>query len=493
MIITIDREFQVNTFTQGGQYDPAVAIAPNGSFVVVWTSRNQNEEGRGADDVYGQRFAADGTPAGSEFRVNVTVEGNQRNPSVAMDGQGNFTIVWEGEGIGDRSGVFARRFDSAGNVIGASSRLTTRNGDSEGIEDSAAGVLEAAIGNKFPRIPRIPRVPRPSIPDVVPDAGDADGDTNTDAQGEFRVHADPEHTQKDPAIAMDSRGNTVVTWERSLSGGPINTDVFARTFDASGNPAGSEFRVHADNLETQHDPEVAINDEGNILFVWTSDGQEADDSQASYGIFARRYDRRGPTGGEFQVNDYTVDAQVHPQVVMTQQGDSLVLWDSIGSFNDLSARYLSLGGASSSEFVVESLSSSPQIAMDGDGNVVITSVWNSTQIKGHQIQLPDQVLINEDTVYELSTRVGSPDIALNGSGEGVLVWVIEEQDGSDDGVFAQRFTVDSQGGVIQDGLKDNPKAEMSMQHLVPLSLGASGSVLLGLWLMISACQWIIKR
>ena len=44
-----------------------MAALADGGFVVTWTSDGQDGSGYG---IYGQRYAADGTAVGSEFRVN---------------------------------------------------------------------------------------------------------------------------------------------------------------------------------------------------------------------------------------------------------------------------------------------------------------------------------------------------------------------------------------------------------------------------------------
>ena len=44
-----------------------MAALAGGGFVVTWTSDGQDGSGYG---IYGQRYAADGTAVGSEFRVN---------------------------------------------------------------------------------------------------------------------------------------------------------------------------------------------------------------------------------------------------------------------------------------------------------------------------------------------------------------------------------------------------------------------------------------
>ncbi len=54
-------EFQVNTYTLHSQMHPAVAMAPDGRFVVVWMSYGQDGS---YDGVYAQRFDAQGNPLG---------------------------------------------------------------------------------------------------------------------------------------------------------------------------------------------------------------------------------------------------------------------------------------------------------------------------------------------------------------------------------------------------------------------------------------------
>jgi hypothetical protein len=87
--------FQVNTYTPGDQWQPSVAMDADGDFVVVWHSRYGSDEHR--DGVFAQRYAADGTPQGGEFQVNTSTSSKVydfRYPRVAMNASGNFVIVW---------------------------------------------------------------------------------------------------------------------------------------------------------------------------------------------------------------------------------------------------------------------------------------------------------------------------------------------------------------------------------------------------------------
>ena len=83
-------EFLVNTHTENWQVEPAIAVADDGHFIVVWYSYDQYGEGT---DIYGQMYHPDGTPDGGEFLVNTEVNGYQSNPSVAMGPAGRRRLL----------------------------------------------------------------------------------------------------------------------------------------------------------------------------------------------------------------------------------------------------------------------------------------------------------------------------------------------------------------------------------------------------------------
>lgn len=91
-------EFQVNTYTTGGQGDPDVAADPTGNFVVVWHSPDSDGTDTSDGSIQGQRFDGTGAPVGSQFQVNTYTTGDQDRPRVAPDSAGNFVVVWDGDG-----------------------------------------------------------------------------------------------------------------------------------------------------------------------------------------------------------------------------------------------------------------------------------------------------------------------------------------------------------------------------------------------------------
>lgn len=87
-------EFQVNTYITGPQTAPVVAMHSTGKFVVAWRSEGSSGSDNDGSSIQAQRFASTGAPAGSEFQVNTITSENQGGPAIAMNGDGDFVVIW---------------------------------------------------------------------------------------------------------------------------------------------------------------------------------------------------------------------------------------------------------------------------------------------------------------------------------------------------------------------------------------------------------------
>ncbi len=268
-------EFQVNSYTTGDQYLPAVASDANGNFVVVWYGSGQDESDYG---VFGQRFDASGGPQGSEFRVNSYTAAGQRNPAVASDANGHFVVVWMSNGQdGSLFGVFGQRFDASGIPQGSEFQVnsyTTGNqyrpaaaSDASGnfivvwVSSGQDGSADGVFGQRF----AASGVPQGS---------------------EFRINSYTTGNQWGPAVASDANGNFVATWVSYQDGG--GDGVFGQRFNASGLPQGSEFQVNSYTTNPQRYAKVASAANGNFVVVWQSYGQDEGGAVGS-GVFGQRY------------------------------------------------------------------------------------------------------------------------------------------------------------------------------------------------------------
>lgn len=119
--------------SSGGRIEnPSVVVAGTGDFMIVW---NDLDDGIKSYGVFARLFEASGKAKGPAFLVHENRVGDQVQPKVAADEQGNFVVVWQGGsftrgsdvwpgGDGDGLGVFAQRFDRKGTRLGAPIRLS---------------------------------------------------------------------------------------------------------------------------------------------------------------------------------------------------------------------------------------------------------------------------------------------------------------------------------------------------------------------------------
>jgi hypothetical protein len=361
-------EFQVNTYTNFNQEYPEVAMDDFGNFVVVWQSEWQDGDMMG---IYAQRYNAAGEVQGGEFKVNTYTTSHQISPSVSMNAAGNFVITWQSARLdGYDWDIYAQRYNAAGMPQGDeflvnSYRTFTQTCPSVVMDNTGNFVIAwESCGQD----------------------GDGDGiyaqryNAAGISQGsEFLVNTYTTGYQSMPSLGMDKVGNFVITWQGAWQddfwGG-----ISAQLYNAAGVSQGSEFKVNSCTKYSQYRPSVAMDATGNFVIVWESEQQDGDSS----GIYAQRYNAAGVAqGGEFLVNTYTTDMQQRPKAAMDNKGNFIIVWMSNGQDGDLygvyAKRYNAAGEAQSDEFLVNTYTKSsqsyPSITMSGAGNLIIS--WRS--------------------------------------------------------------------------------------------------------------------
>jgi hypothetical protein len=376
-------DFRVNTHTLLDQRQAAVASNSEGDFVVVWQSQAQDGSGLG---IYAQRFQSDGLPQGGEFRVNSHTTGNQSSPSVAMAADGNFVVAWMSAGQdGSGGGIFAQRYDGDGLPQG----------------------------------------------------------------GEFPVNSQTSGEQSLPTVAMDGNGDFVIAWE-SYGQDQSGLGIFAQRYDAAGAPQGTEVPVNSYVTADQSDPAVAMAADGSFVVTWQSSFQDG----SSWGIYGQRFDATGsPAGGEFRANDYTPSYQIAPSVAMAADGGFVVAWSSVfqdASFDGVFARrYDSAGTPQGIEFQVNTFSAGQQnassVAMNAGGDFLVAWQSDAQDGSGYGIyaQCYTPAALRKGSEFRVHSETSGaqvlPAVALDAAGDVVAAWHSYGQDGSGTGVYARRF------------------------------------------------------
>jgi hypothetical protein len=383
--IPIGIEFQVNLVTAPGQQRaPAVASDADGDFVVTWHS-NFNLDGDQLA-VRGRRFSSSGAGVGDEFQVNTYGNGNQYYPAVAMNPAGAFVVAWISRHDGSQfGGIFARRYDSSGAPIGS----------------------------------------------------------------DFQVNTYTTETQSLPAIAMDQDGDFVVVWHSYFQDG-YHWGVFGQRFSSSGSVLGAEFLVNTFTTANEFYPSVAMTAGGAFVVAWENNARDG----GSYGVFARRFDSAGgPLAAEFQVNTFTVVQERRPAAAFESDGDFVVTWSRShpgdGSGDGVfGQRFTSSGSRRGGEFQVNAYTEGNQVdhtvaALGSNRFVVAWSSFNGQDGDGHGVftrsfhGAPGSTEIQANTFTV--NRQDQPAIARSGDGQFVIVWRTAFQDGYGYGIFGQRL------------------------------------------------------
>ena len=339
----------------------------------------------------GQAQAAPGDPIGPEFQVNSFTTGDQAASAIAMDADGDFVAVWSSYG---------------------------QDGDGWGV---FAQRYDAAGAPQGP---------------------------------EIQVNSTTVGHQALGRVAMDADGDFVVVWEPFVAG-YLDPSIFARRYNALGEPQGPEFQVNTATGFLEADSAIAMDGDGDFVVAWRRPDTL---SPPSYGIFARRYNAAGaPQGDEFQVNTTTAGDQRGPAVAMDADGDFIVIWaGDPGDRNEIfGQRFDAAGGPRGSEFQVNTTTMDwqqvPSVAMDAEGDFVVT--WTSEKQDGGApgamgsggvfAQRFDAAGSTLGAEFQVNSFVdgdqGYPQVAMDADGNFVVAWFSEGQDGSGYGVYAQRY------------------------------------------------------
>ncbi len=250
---------------------------PLGNFTVSWQSDRQDQS---ATAILSRQYHADGTPETDEMIVNTWELGPQILPVMAMTPAGDFGVFWDGQGTSRSEGIHGRIFE-------------------EGYVPPEPHITVTPVDDQF----------------LVSEAGGLE--------------------QSFPAVAViEGSGNYVATWTsfEQSDGDVSGLGVYAQTFLADGTPDSAAFLVNTTyTTDDQSRPTVAVDEDGNFVVVWQSLRQDGD----GWGIFAQRYSASGAAAGSsFRVNEYTTGDQVHPTVAMDNTGNFVIAWQSDGQDGD---------------------------------------------------------------------------------------------------------------------------------------------------------------
>ncbi|MBI9038752.1 MAG: T9SS type A sorting domain-containing protein [Bacteroidales bacterium] len=444
----IGNNFKVNTdIGDSYQFRPDIAIKENGDFIITW-----GDERNGDWDVYAQRYLSDGSPLGDNFKISDdTTNTSQRNPSISTDLMGNFIVSWE-SACGDSCDIYARRFTYDAIPIGSSFRVSTETGETFQYHSE---IMEDKDGN-FTITWEDRRLGFNG--DIFAQSYLNDG---TAIEDNFKVNDDiGSENQGNPSIAKDDNDNFIIAWidNRNGFGNSYNYgSIYAQRFSSDGTALGSNILANYDSTESllHFTTSIAVDAEGNFVIVW-----DACISGDPSNIFAQRFSSDGtPLGENFLVNNNGRYLNYCPVVACKKNGDFIIVWGDSddGSKNKYAFRDLD------DENILESNSSKTKKGTEPD---IFAQQYLSdgTPLAGN-FKVNDDIG-NTDQVY--------PDIAVDTNGNFIIIW--QDNRNVDWDLYIQRFLSD--GTPVGSNLKLIDSLACSYNAHPSISTDADGNFII---------------
>ncbi|HEV2865989.1 MAG TPA: calcium-binding protein [Allosphingosinicella sp.] len=248
------------------QQASSVAVLASGDFVVTWHDVSNAASGR--IDVIAQRFSADGTKIGAEFRVNSLTSGFHQDSEVTALAGGGFAITWEKDGR-----IEARVYDETGAPTGgefAVSAATQFMDEPQIAALASGGFVVVWTKNTSMTGPNM-------FEGIYGQVFDANGAA---VGGERLIAAEGPATFLSLDLAALDTGGFVVTWA-SASGDGSGTAIKAQVLDGAGQAVGGPLIVNTTATNDQYAPTVAALPAGDFVVSWTDNSRTGGDTSES--------------------------------------------------------------------------------------------------------------------------------------------------------------------------------------------------------------------
>lgn len=254
-------EVRANTYTRSTQHNASLDIASDGRTLVAWGSRRQE---MGSYGIFAQLFDPLGRAIGTELHVNHYMPGGQVEPSVAFAADGSAWVAWcsFGNQDGQAAGIFMRKLNhSADGKFEAQGKDIAVNQTVFGDQVDPA-MTALANGNMVVTWLSAHQGSKVAYGRVFNSAGEPQGD-------EFRLSQSEAGQEAMPCVASLESG-FVTAWSRTQADGKTPAGIFGRRFDANGKAVGGEMVLSSTSGTQAIEPSLDSNGKDLFAVAWMS-------------------------------------------------------------------------------------------------------------------------------------------------------------------------------------------------------------------------------
>ena len=456
--------FKVNTVEGiAPPKSPSASFDKNGRFVIGW------EDYRNLDaDIYFQRYDSSGTPSGTNVLANIdSLSEDQYYSSVTKIPDGDFMIAWV-DTRGGKIDIYARLFDSSGNL--KTSRVKV-NSDNASVEHWEPVIDSDSNGNYL-----IAWGDDRNEPSIYFQKFDIAG---TQVGTNVKLSQDGVSGFKDnPALSVKENGDFVVVWSDHRG---KSYDIYSQKV-VGGILSGTNLKLN-DDLEgaIQKEPAITEDLDKNFIITWTDQRNGSDD------IYIKKYSRFGDLiFSDRRVNTNTSSSLcAQSDLAIDGSRNIMVVWqDSRDGLNIYAQRYDPSGNSLDTNFKVNNstgtiLHNSPACAKAYDGKAVL--VWSAalSGIKNIYAQRLDSSGILVDTSFKVNDNLQavdhlSPKVGIDSVGNFTIAWY--DRRDSEERIYLQRYN--SSGVKIGSNFASFCDSLNPVQREFDLAVNSKGNMVL---------------
>jgi len=247
--------FHVGNDTSRGVH---IAVLRDSRFIVTWGEEVD------AENIYFQRFFADGQPNGVIKVINDTSVYRRGGVNIGCDSIGNFVCVWTDSRNGLLNGdIYAQLFDSSGSKKGNNFRVN----DDTTTQNQSSPSLTVNMDGSFVVCWADPRSLIINKSDIYMQRYDRNGNPLGTNQ---LVNDNTNNVLMGGAqVASNSSGRFFVTW-RDWRNEPVipNGEVYFQIYDSLGNKAGPNKRADEPTNQLKNGVRCAIKEDNKFIIMW---------------------------------------------------------------------------------------------------------------------------------------------------------------------------------------------------------------------------------